>query len=166
MKHDYLNNTPLDEAKQIFLSAVSAAGFTAPTEVIPAARSAGRITASAVYAAISAPHYNASAMDGVAVKAEKTFCAGENAPVFLTADDYTVVDTGDAMPDGTDAVIMIEDVHEERGGVIKILSGIVRPDDGELVYVPDICVVCGEYAGEGSHICPRCKKKIKDEGLL
>ena len=51
-------------------------------------------------------------------------------------------------------------------GVIKILSGIVKPDDGNLVYVPDICVVCGEYAGEGSHICPRCRKAIKEEGLL
>ena len=63
-----------------------------------------------------------------------------------------------------------EDLREYRipytAGVIKILSGIVKPDDGDLVYVPDICVVCGEYAGEGSHICPRCKKKIKDEGLL
>jgi recombination protein U len=51
-------------------------------------------------------------------------------------------------------------------GVIKILSGIIKPEAGELVYVPDICVVCGEYAGEGSHLCPRCKKKVKDEGLL
>ena len=51
-------------------------------------------------------------------------------------------------------------------GVIKILSGIVKPEAGELVYVPDICVVCGEYAGEGSHLCPRCKKQAQEAGLL
>ena len=45
-------------------------------------------------------------------------------------------------------------------GVIKILHGIVDvnnlPDPAPL---PDICVACGEYAGEGSHVCPNCRKE-------
>lgn len=51
-------------------------------------------------------------------------------------------------------------------GVIKILAGILKPETDGLTCVPDVCVVCGEYAGEGSHICPRCRKEIKDEGVL
>ena len=47
------------------------------------------------------------------------------------------------------------------GGVIKIMQGIVGPDDEETVSWPDICVVCGEYAGEGSHICPNCKREAR-----
>lgn len=47
------------------------------------------------------------------------------------------------------------------GGVIKIMQGIVGPDDEEPVSWPDICVACGEYAGEGSHICPNCKREVR-----
>ena len=122
MRHNYLNNTPLAEAKERFLSAVAAAGFAAGTETVPTASAVGRITARAVYAVISAPHYNASAMDGIAVAAEKTFGANESAPVVLSPRDYVVVDTGDAMPEGTDAVIMIEDVREAEDGTVRLLS--------------------------------------------
>ena len=124
MKHNYLNNTPLAEAKAAFLSAAAAAGFAAGTETVPTARSAGRVTARAVYAVISAPHYNASAMDGVAVAAAKTFGASEQRPVTLTKADYTVVDTGDPLPEGTDAVIMIEDVREDADGNIRLLAAV------------------------------------------
>lgn len=40
-------------------------------------------------------------------------------------------------------------------GVIKLLDGYVQEQSAPL---PDICVVCGKYAGEGSHVCPNCKK--------
>ena len=124
MRYDYLNNTPLTEAKDIFLTAAAAAGFSAGAETVPTPASVGRITAKAVYAAISAPHYNASAMDGVAVAAEKTFGASEQRPFVLSKDDYTVVDTGDPLPEGTDAVIMIEDVRETEDGGVRLLSAV------------------------------------------
>ncbi len=124
MRHDYLNNTPLAEAEEIFFSAVRATDFSAGSETVPTAGAAGRITAAAVYAVLSAPHYNAAAMDGIAVAAEKTYGASEGAPVFLKKEDYAAVDTGDAMPDGTDAVIMIEDVREDADGRVKILSAV------------------------------------------
>ena len=122
MKHEYLTNTPLAEAKRIFLEAAAGAGFTAAAETVPAALSPGRVTAAAVYAAISAPHYNASAMDGVAVAAGKTFGASEQSPVTLERGEFTPVDTGDPLPEGTDAVIMIEEVRETAGGGIRLLS--------------------------------------------
>ena len=75
MRHDYLTNTPLAEARTAFLAAALSAGFLAGSETVPVAESAGRITAEAVWARISAPHYNASAMDGIAVRSERTFGA-------------------------------------------------------------------------------------------
>ncbi len=122
MKHDYLMNTPLDEAKALFFSALKELPFEAGEETIDTAAADGRILACAAYAAISAPHYNASAMDGIAVRAEDTYGASEREPLILPPDKYTVVDTGDPLPAGTDAVIMVEDVREEPEGNVRILA--------------------------------------------
>jgi putative molybdopterin biosynthesis protein len=56
-------------------------------------------------------------MDGIAVRAAETVGAGETSPVRLGRDRYEVVDTGDPMPPGRDAVVMREEVHEVDGGV-------------------------------------------------
>ena len=37
MKHNYLNNLPLDAAREIFLSAADEIGFTAAEETVPSA---------------------------------------------------------------------------------------------------------------------------------
>lgn len=57
-----------------------------------------------------------------------------------------------------------EDVKQFRipytAGVIKILHGIADPNETHApVALPDICVACGEYAGEGTHVCPACRKE-------
>ena len=66
----YLSDIPLDEAVEQFHSALERAGVLGPTgsEVVPLDRANGRITAEAVWAKISSPHYDAAAMDGVAVR--------------------------------------------------------------------------------------------------
>ena len=115
MPFQYLTNFPLDEAVQTYLDALNAHGLAYKTEEIPIGLALGRITALAVYAKISAPHYNACAMDGIALDARLTFGATETTPVHLNESDFVRVDTGDPLPDGCDAVVMIEDVIEEDG---------------------------------------------------
>ena len=73
----------------------------------------GRVTANAVYARISSPHYNACAMDGIALEAKRTFGASETTPARLSEDDFVWVNTGDPLPEGCDAVVMVEDVVQE-----------------------------------------------------
>ena len=80
----------------------------------------GRVTAQAVYAHICAPHYAASAMDGVAVLAKDTFGATETTPVTLSASQFIVVDTGEPIPEGCDAVIMVEDIVKNEDASITI----------------------------------------------
>ena len=47
-------------------------------------------------------------------------------------------------------------------GVIKILHGILDVNDlPEPAPLPDLCVACGEYAGEGSHVCPTCREEAE-----
>lgn len=139
MRHNYLNNTPLNEAKENYLSHLAANNFTYDTEQIASARASGRILSKAVYAKICSPHYNASAMDGIAVKAADTYGASENAPVILTKDQYTVVDTGDPVPECCDAVVMVEDVTELENGDVKLFSA-VHPWQNVRQVGEDICM--------------------------
>jgi putative molybdopterin biosynthesis protein len=110
MGFEYLTNVPLDEARGEYLARLRENGFAGQTEMVSVQNAFGRITARAVYAAICAPHYAASAMDGIAVHAKDTFGATETTPVRLTPQQYMVVDTGDPVPEDCDAVIMVEDI--------------------------------------------------------
>lgn len=68
----------------------------------------GRITAEPIFARFSVPAIHVSAMDGIAVKSADTIGASEQRPVTLP--DAARVNTGNIVPPGYDAVIMIEDV--------------------------------------------------------
>jgi putative molybdopterin biosynthesis protein len=125
MKYNYLNNIPLDEAIEKYDAALTQAGLNYKTEVIAGAGSFGRITARAVYAKICSPHFNASAMDGIALAASVTFGASELLPVRLSPKDFTVVDTGDPLPAGADCVVMVEDVVEAEDGDVLLYSAAV-----------------------------------------
>ena len=120
MGFEYLTNVPLEQARNEYLALLQSHGFGSKTEVIPVFESCGRVTARAVYAHICAPHYAASAMDGVAVKAKDTFGATETTPVTLSPEQYIVLDTGDPIPEDRDAVIMVEDIVKNADGSITI----------------------------------------------
>lgn len=122
MAFQYLTNIDLEQAKEEYIKVLEANGMQYRTERIPVTESCARITADAVYAHICAPHYHASAMDGIAVRASDTFGATETTPVHLKPDQYVVVDTGDPLPEDCDAVIMIEDVVQEKQGVCLYAS--------------------------------------------
>lgn len=120
MGFEYLTNVPLEQARREYLELLEHQGFEPQTQVIPVYESCGRVTAEAVYAHICAPHYTASAMDGVAVCARDTFGATETTPVTLHPEQFTVLDTGDPVPEGWDAVIMVEDLVKNEDGSITI----------------------------------------------
>jgi len=113
-----------------------------PGEWVELDEAAGRVTAESVWARISSPHYHAAAMDGYAVRAEDTLNATETRPVHLVLGEQAFpVDTGDPLPAGTNAVIMIEQVQRlERGGaeLIEIMTSVppwqhVRPLGEDIV---------------------------------
>lgn len=147
MKHNYLNNTEISAAKEIYFSKVKSSGYEHKTENISVQNACGRILSEAVYAKICSPHYNASAMDGIAVKADKTYGASEASPVILSIEDYIVVDTGDPLPDDADAVIMIEDVVEDENGNVKLISAAAPWQNvrqiGEDICMGDMIAVSG-----------------------
>jgi putative molybdopterin biosynthesis protein len=116
----YLSNTPLAEARHIYNEALKSAniGSPLPGERVAISDALGRVTSEAVIAKISSPFYHSAAMDGYAVKFIDTFGAAETRPKRLTTPLQAIaVDTGDPMPDGFDAVIMIEDVEKVPEGI-------------------------------------------------
>ena len=120
MGFEYLTNVPLAKAREDYLALLIGHGFAPKTEVLPVWDACGRVTARAVYAHICAPHYAASAMDGVAVMARDTFGATETTPITLSGEQFIVLDTGDPVPEGYDAVIMVEDIVNNDDGSITI----------------------------------------------
>ncbi|MBE3555538.1 MAG: molybdopterin biosynthesis protein [Firmicutes bacterium] len=144
----YLEDIPLAEAQQRFLSQVT---LPRQVETIPTSQASGRVTAEPLFAKISSPAYPSSAMDGIAVIAAKTVSAHETHPLQLQeGKDYVVVDTGDPLPEGYDAVIMIEDVHFLDDQTAEILAPArpwqhVRPIGEDIVahelIVPDYHVL-------------------------
>jgi putative molybdopterin biosynthesis protein len=95
------------------------------TEKIKTTAAEGRVTAEAVKAARSAPDYYASAMDGIAVKAQLTAGASERNPVQLKIGrDAVAVDTGDPIPEQFNAVIKIEEVNQIDQNTYQIEKGV------------------------------------------
>ncbi len=146
----YLEDIPLAEAERKFVAALAAAGALrpAPGETLALDLAHGRVTDGPVWAVSSSPHYDAAAMDGVAVRSRDTVGATETSPVRLAVGGQAVwIDTGDAMPDGFDAVIKVEVVHEIDEATIEIRASVppyhdVRPL-GEDIAAAELVVPAG-----------------------
>jgi len=125
----YIENTLLERALKIWQEALSEQrAAPLPAESVFVHEALGRVTAEAVFARISSPFYHSSAMDGFAVRFSDTFGASESAPKSLFIPGNAVyVDTGDPMPEGFNAVIMIEDVNRtvtEGQNAIEIIRPV------------------------------------------
>lgn len=157
----YIDNQPLTEAQSAYMSFLEETGVfrSRPTETLPVARARGRVTAGPVYARISSPHYNASAMDGVAVRAVDTFGASETSPVRLELEKQAqVVDTGDPLPEYADSVIMIEDVNFISQETFEIIQPAVPWQHVRLV---------GEDVVAGEMLVPEnCRLRSFEIGAL
>src|SRR5258708_18291343 len=137
----YLEDIPLEDAVARFWTALEAVGALVPLtgEEMSISEALGRVTAEAVFARVSVPHYHAAAMDGIAVRAEETLGATDSSPLQLRVGaQATWVDTGDPLPPDTNAVIMAEQVQDLGDGKLEILATVapwqhVRPMGEDLV---------------------------------
>ena len=140
----YLSDIPLEEARDRFYAALREVGALEPlkAEMVPLALARGRVTAAPIWAIASSPHYDAAAMDGVAVRAADTTGATETSPLSLSVGGSSPlavwVDTGDPMPSGFDAVIMVEHLHTMGDDHVSIMAPVapwqhVRPLGEDIV---------------------------------
>jgi putative molybdopterin biosynthesis protein len=83
----------------------------------------GRVTSEPVFAKISSPSYHSAAMDGIAVRAEETYGTSEKSPRSLRIGESAIwINTGQALPAGYNAVIMVEKLHQLDHETIEIRS--------------------------------------------
>jgi putative molybdopterin biosynthesis protein len=106
----YLSLTSLDEALRLLRTSFP---HPAGIETVPLMQSLGRVVAAPVYATYSVPEVNIAAMDGIAVRSSDTLGAAEQSPVTL--DHVARVNTGNIIPPGFDAVVMIEETWNQGG---------------------------------------------------
>ena len=136
------------------------------TERLPIGRADGRTLAETVTASRPVPGYERAAMDGYAVRAGDTFGASDRSPGVLRLRDgddelppgaARRVHTGSPLPDGADAVVMIE--HAERvGDEVELFDAVA---EGENVGPADEDVAAGQRLhGPGHTLRP------SDLGLL
>ncbi|RLF09723.1 MAG: molybdopterin molybdenumtransferase MoeA [Thermoprotei archaeon] len=114
----------VDEAVKRLLSSFS---VELPVEEVPLTEAYGRVSAVDLVSPINVPHFNRSAVDGYAVKAEDTFGASPHSPrVLKVVDDPAKVlgsgfayriSTGYPVPEPFDAVVMLEHSSERNGNL-------------------------------------------------
>jgi putative molybdopterin biosynthesis protein len=136
----FLADIPLDVARARFDAALAAAGVrNDATERVALDEALGRVTARPVFARLSSPHYHACAMDGIALASARTHAARATQPLELQLErDAWIVDTGDPLPAGCDAVVMIEDVELRDDARVAIRAAVapfehVRPIGEDVV---------------------------------
>jgi putative molybdopterin biosynthesis protein len=138
----YLKTLKSDEAVRKVLENVRA---IEGEEWLPVYECKGRITVRPLYTKISNPPFLCAAMDGYAVSFEDTLGADLTSPVSLKkSDGVTPVNTGDLVPGGSDAVIMVEDVEEHPSHIV-----IRKP-----VYLWQNVRMIGEDIIEGDMLLP------------
>lgn len=148
----FVDNRPWQEALEEFLEVLRGLKVLEPAagEKVSTREALGRVTARAIYAQVSSPHYAGAAMDGVAVRAEDTFGASERSPRRLYLDrDAVVVDTGDPLPKGYNAVVMIEEVNFPEEGMVEVYSAAVP---WQHVRLPGEDITAGEMLLPVNHI--------------
>ncbi len=128
---------PLEEALAAVMESVRP---VERVERVGLAEASGRVVAERVASAIDVPPFNRAAMDGYAVVAEDTFGAGRYEPRVLrctetvytgqvpskhvTRGECIEIATGAPMPDGADAVVMVEETEKTADGEVRVFTPV------------------------------------------
>jgi molybdopterin molybdotransferase len=129
---EFLTLLPPDEARDLMLLHLPATGVD--SESIDVTSSLGRILAEDILAPHPLPEFQRSTVDGYAVRARDTFGASDALPAYLTLvgevpmgdvppfgidmGQCALIHTGGMLPNGTDAVVMLEYTQVARSGLL------------------------------------------------
>ncbi|WP_430503776.1 molybdopterin biosynthesis protein [Haloparvum sp. PAK95] len=173
-RKEFRNLAPPEEAH----AAIDSLDLAPGPEHVPLEDARGRVLAERIDADLDVPGFDRGSMDGYAVRARDTFGADEADPVELdyvgavhagAEPDVTVepgtcaeISTGAVMPDGADAVVMVERTEERDDGGS---AGTDTPDrvairtsvaPGDNVMVAGADIAAGARAlGPGTRLTPR-----------
>lgn len=119
-RNTYLTLLPPDEARNLWFSRLDAHSHGLAEETVPLTQALHRVLSRPVAARRSSPAFHGAAMDGIAVNAEDTFAASPRNPLRLELGKAAHwINTGHPLPDGCNAVIMVENVNTETVGDVQ-----------------------------------------------
>ena len=156
-------------APQAARDAIDSLDLTPAPETVPLSDARGRVLAERIDAGLDVPGFDRASVDGYAVRGRDTFGADEADPVTLalvgtvhagTEPEVVVGDgeaaeisTGAVMPEGADAVVMVERTEERPAGGVATYTA-VAPGDNVMTAGTDIAA--GTRAlGPGTRLTPR-----------
>ncbi|MBC7339349.1 MAG: molybdopterin molybdotransferase MoeA [Firmicutes bacterium] len=154
----------VEEARRSVLEALgwSTASRARGVEELAIEECAGRVLAADLVAPEDVPGFPRSTVDGYAVRAQDTYGAGESLPAYLVLagelrmgeapekplgqGECMAVATGGALPEGADAVVMLEHTETPGDGTVAVMRPV---SPGENLVRP------GEDIREGQVVLPR-----------
>ncbi|MCK8816089.1 molybdopterin molybdotransferase MoeA [Natroniella sulfidigena] len=133
------------------------------TEQIDLTEATGRVLARDINSPIDLPPFTRSTMDGYAVKAEDTFGASETKTVYLDlvgevlmgeeatqrleSGQAIKISTGGMLPEGADAVLMVEYTEQLGGDLVEISRAVASGENvvqqGEDIACDEILLTAG-----------------------
>ncbi|RPI95102.1 MAG: molybdopterin molybdenumtransferase MoeA [Chloroflexi bacterium] len=161
---EFLTLLPPDEARALLLSQLSQP--VTDSERIDVSSGLGRVLAEDILAPHPLPDFQRSTVDGYALRAADTHGASDSLPAYLNligevpmgdapgfeigAGQCASIHTGGMLPDGADAVVMLEHTQSVRAGSSRPEIEIFRAvADGENV------IRVGEDVAQGQLIQPK-----------
>ena len=169
MPHGFLNMVSIDECMELLRQFPRL-----EAETIPIAQCRGRVLANKLISPENLPLVNRSSMDGYAVRASDIFGSSESNPGYLEVQGRVAVDkapvfeldpgscasitTGGTLPEGADAVLMVEHTQDLGGGAIEAWKSVAP---GENIMLK------GEDAAKGKAVLPEATLlRVPEIGLL
>ncbi|MDX9865941.1 MAG: molybdopterin-binding protein, partial [Anaerolineaceae bacterium] len=156
---EFLKLTPPDEALDIFFRNMPTAH--PKRERIETANALGRVLAEDVFSPETLPAFSRSTVDGYAVRAADTFGASDSLPVYLNLvgevpmggepafalrpTETAVIHTGGMIPEGTDAVVMVEYTQTTHPGEVEVYKAVASGQN--IIYA-------GEDLKPGEEVLP------------
>lgn len=142
MIEQFFQVKPVQDALALLFQNIQALSFT---ESIATSIALNSVLAESLRSPINLPAFNRSAMDGYAVKAADTFGASDALPAYLTVvgninmgeiPDITVgqgeaaiIHTGAMLPEGADAVVMVERTQQITDNEIEVLAPVAMGEN-------------------------------------
>jgi molybdopterin molybdotransferase len=149
---EFLKLVSVDEARGALLAGISA---LADEEQQLTEQALGRVTAQAIVSPANSPSFRRSEVDGYALRSRDTHAASASLPAYLSlagevlmgraagfalcAGQAALIHTGGHVPDGADAVVMVEDTQVSRPGEIEVLRAL-SPGENVLEVGEDVKV--------------------------
>lgn len=157
---EFLDLTPAEVARNVIREALH---VSIKEEEIPTQAALGRVTTTQIAAPYPLPPFTRSSVDGYALRASDTFGASESLPAYLQLvgevamgvqagisldpAQCCLIHTGGMLPNGADAVLMLEHAQVSRLGEIEVYRPVAYGENviiaGEDVQAFDVVVRSG-----------------------